>query len=134
MANYYQHARSNYFRVKNPEEFRESCERWEVEVAEKNGRFAFYTEEDCPWYIHIRYGWDCPATVDGGPEFLAELTDQLADGEVAILMAIGWEAVRFLNGSAVALSPGREPLVVDLDDIYSLAAERWGTEPTRAEY
>lgn len=134
MANYYQHARSNYFRVKNPEEFREFCERWEVEVAEKEGKFAFCTEEDCPWYIHIRYGWDCPPTVDGGPEFLAELTDQLAEREVAILMAIGWEAVRFLNGSAVALCPGREPLMVDLDDIYSLAAERWGTEPTRAEY
>jgi hypothetical protein len=53
---------------------------------------------------------------------------------VAIVMGIGHEAVRYLVGYAVALSPGREPIVITLDQIYGLVIERWEEEPSPARY
>jgi hypothetical protein len=81
MADYHEASRSNFFGVKDPEEFRRFCKRWHVEFVERDGKFALYTEGDRPWsddewsdysgYAEANHG-------EGeGPDFLNELARQM---------------------------------------------------------
>lgn len=133
MANYYGSARSNYFKVKDPDAFKAwaqslSCVGvWNGE----NGSFGIYS--DCP----DSGCWPSTKWVDDEPvdiDLEAELAEHLQEGEVAILMQCGAEKLRYVSGYAIAVNHLGETVSVCLAEIYKLAKAKFGTEPTQAEY
>lgn len=133
MANYNETARSNYFGVKDTSAWPAFCARWGVTPIEDNGKHGFYAEEGLP-SVPLAVLEDHEEDHADSCDFYAELEAQLTDGEVAVVMGCGSEAVRFVTGFARAICPGREPLKIDLQQIYGLVQEAWGVEPTACEY
>jgi len=189
MANWYGTARSNYFRVKDPEAFKDWINAMhDLFLLEKDGKFGFYAEGDSgsfPSYIekhstevigcirspqgetvrsftHVAYG-DAPddekvrddATryFHGLPEWMGQdnptldlkieeqsdmedaemdwsfmLAPHLAEGEVAVLLEVGAEKIRYVTGWATAITwDGRETFI-NLDSIYAKAAAEFGID------
>lgn len=128
MATYFATARSNYFRVKDAEAFETLCEEmglemWESE--EDEGRFAVSGEEH-GWPSMAELDEDDPrADEDGEWEFdvFEEISKHLVDGEVAVFMEAGNEAMRYVNGYAVAVNSKGETRSLRLNDILDLAKE-----------
>ena len=120
MANFCGMGRSNYFRVNDNDKFREFCGRYELEFwnSEKEPDLvAFYTNgeggfDNC--YIN-----EAGDPVDGDIE--GELAKLLVPGEVAVLMSIGNEKMRYLDGYAVAINSDGFRKAVNLTDIYKKA-------------
>ena len=106
MANWYGTSRSNYFKVKDEEAFREWADSRDLEVLEKpHGLFGVAPSsmsEDGSW---PSYYYDEDREEEYEIDFQAELIEHLAEGQVAILMTIGAEKLRYLTGYSVAL-PG----------------------------
>lgn len=135
MADYIAQARSNYFKVKNEEQFRKFCERYGVEIIQslpegKDGsqQFGFLLYESLP-----------TGRTDDGDEwietdFIRELSEQLAEGEVAVVMEIGFEKMRYLNGYACAVNSKGKTVEIGLGEIYQRAKRTFGVLPTEAEY
>ena len=137
MANYYATARSNYFKVKDLEAFSAWCE-------SVGGLQIIHGSEDKQGLVFLTVdemdggGWPTsrinPETEE--PEdldFLVELSKHLEPGWVAIIMEVGSEKLRYLNGWAAAVNPEGKTKEVSLDHIYKLA-EEMGPNVTRAEY
>jgi hypothetical protein len=72
-------------------------------------------------------------TEDYEIDIVAELTNHLADGEVAVLISVGNEKLRYIDGRAIAVNNKGEERRIDLGDIYELAAEL-GSHVTEAVY
>ena len=131
MANYYASGRSNYFRVKDVEAFKNEVKViGSLEVYEKDGFISLLSnneggfpndhfDEYADDYLEI--DWD------------AIFAKHLADEEVAIIMEAGSEKLRYINGYAVAYNNKGESRIVTLNSIYDLAKEL-GSNITRAEY
>jgi hypothetical protein len=66
-------------------------------------------------------------------DFIGELAPHLADGYVAVVVEIGAEGLRCLNGNATAVNNQGEIKQVSLGDIYDLA-KGMGATVTQAEY
>ncbi len=134
MANYYATARTNYFRVKNNEAFAEWLESLpSIEMLKDGDRFGFYS--DCPDSGDFPSSrWDENANDYVDVDLTTELAHHLAEGEVAILMEVGAEKLRYLNGWATAVNHLGQTVTVDLTDIYQLAETTFGIKPTTAEY
>ena len=133
MAAYLACTRSNHFRVRSAAGFRRFCCRYALTVFNntergKNRRFGFLADERIPTGRIARNG-DWIET-----DFIGELAKQLARGEVAVVMEIGHEKMRYLVGYASAVSWKGERMQVALSDIYRRAKETFGVEPTVAEY
>ena len=133
MANWYGKARTNYFRVKDVEAFRETkaFKNLEVEVIDKDGMVGLLAEGefgDFPSGYHDENDeW-----VDVDVEAL--VAEHLIEGEVAVFMTVGWEKMRYLTGSARAINSAGQTRQVDLDDIYDLARRELGPNVTTATY
>lgn len=131
MANWYGTSRSNYFNVKDEGAFREWAESRDLEVLEKpSGLFGITPSsmsEDGSW---PSYDYDNDYEID----FQAELIEHLAEGQVAILMTIGAEKLRYLTGFSVALAWDGRRISVDIADIYDKVEVEFGLQPTAAEY
>ena len=131
MANWYGTSRSNYFKVENEEAFREWAERRDLEVLENpSGLFGVAPSsmsEDGSW---PSYDCDDDCEID----FQAELIEHLAEGQVAIIMTIGAEKLRYLTGYSVALAWDGRRISVDIADIYDKVEVEFGLQPTAAEY
>lgn len=138
MANYYESARTNYFRVKDEAAFKafmdtvpgcKSC-------GEGHGTFCvLFTDETVP---NIRY-LDEPTEAGEDYEefdFMEELAPHLADGSIAILVAAGNEKMRYVCGYAIAIDNTGKTVNVNINDIYAKAKKSFGdnAEITRAEY
>lgn len=141
MANYIATARTNYFRVKDREEF----EAWletvgynelsiiETDDAQRVGLNA--THGDCA-------GWSTSWQDEEGDEhdLLEELASHLADGEVAILVEAGAENARYVTGFAIAVQPdptapeGYRKLEISIADIYGMVQNAWNVTPSEALY
>jgi len=124
MANYYEQARSSYFKVKDKEAFRAFLERFggAVEMIEDDkGRVGFLAGEGLPseWVVADADGMEEHVEVD----FASELAVHLADHEVAVVMANGYEKMRYLVGYAIAINNKKERREVDLAGIYELASQ-----------
>ena len=142
MANYYATARSNYFAVTDEKTFREWAAALGLTVLEPthrdkvaNGvrRFGIAPgngDDSGGWPTSI-YHEDTDECED--IEVAGQLAVHLADGEVAVLMEVGNEKLRYVAGSAVAVNHKGETTSVDIDDIYQ-AALVLGPNITRAEY
>lgn len=135
-------ARSNYFRVKDEEKFKEWVGATSLKILtgsrksepDKAGvrRFAIAPGDYCEG------GW--PSTLydeetdeDRDVDVAEELAEHLADDEVAILMEAGSEGERYVTGWAVAVNNKGGYEQVGLDDIYKKAAHL-GENITQAEY
>ena len=131
MANWYGTSRSNYFKVENEEAFREWAERRDLEVLENpSGLFGVAPSsmsEDGSWP-----SYDCDE--DCEIDFQTELIEHLAEGQVAIIMTIGAEKLRYLTGYSVALAWDGRRISVDIADIYDKVEVEFGLQPTAAEY
>lgn len=132
MAQWIGTARSNYFRVKNEEAFVKEIESHELSFQRDNeGRFAVFSEHEYGGWP----GWEYPED-DGEPVEIdvAEIVSgHLAPGEVAVLMEVGAEKIRYVTGYAVAVNDRNERRVVSLDTIYQWATEL-GEHVSQASY
>lgn len=139
MANYTATTRSNYFAVKDEAAFTAWCAQrslhhWDREEDGQPRRFAISadTGDCCGWPM---YDWADDGSDTVEIDFPEELAQHLAEGEVAVLIEIGNEKLRYLTGCAVAVDHTGETLVVSLDDIYEEAAKAFGRPlPTSATY
>jgi hypothetical protein len=104
MANYYASARSNYFAVKDEVKFEAwAAQRhlgiWKQNVEVVGGLpynlFAIYSNEDGGW---PSYSVDLETETECGDfDLFDELSDHLADRQIAVLMETGAEKLRYLN-------------------------------------
>jgi hypothetical protein len=148
MADWYGSARSNYFRVKDIKGFRELCSRWDIECIHKTVKINGYTVETpdtvgflcngdfggLPSYrCEKGDGEDAPEKEYEFEDFLHELSELLAEGEVAVNVEAGAEKLRYVTGYSLAVNSKGEMESVSLDFIYD-RARRLGQNITRAEY
>ena len=134
MADYIAQTRSNYFRVRSPRQFRRFCRRYGLEVIRDDPRGR----------LRQRYGFIAYEAIPTGrtdaqgewieTDFVGELAQQLARREVAVVMEVGSEKMRYLIGYACAVNGKGERIQLALTDIYRRAKETFGVEPTLAEY
>ena len=130
MANYYAHARSNYFGVKNEKKFKEWAENRDLDVeVDEDGLFAIFPSENddfggWPYYDN---------KTDSEIDICEELSHHLQDEHVAVLQEVGNEKLRYLNGFSLAVNSKGEVKKVDIYDIYELA-KNMGKYVTSAEY
>lgn len=127
MANYVGVGRSNAFRVADSESFLAWVETlpdvWAVEEGE--AIYVLLCDGDQGDWPFIRFeGEDAE---DEDFDIFGELAEYLAEGEVAVLEAVGREKLRALVGYAVAVNHLKETITVNIDDVYAKAAEAWGT-------
>lgn len=153
MADFYSTARSEDFRVRDPQALRADLAAWgvveDVEVHETSGApdgtvylIARTDKGDWPSFepdwVADRLGWydldedELDARVKALPhaERVARIEDlvaaHLVDGEVAVLMSVGHEKMRYVDGWAVAINAAGESRQVALSDIHELAKELAG--------
>lgn len=141
MANYYATARSNYFAVKDEMTFRQWAEFAGLVVldpvhkdksADGIRRFAIApdTGDDSGWPDHRENGETGEFDEVDVPR---ELAAHLREGEVAVLMEVGSEKLRYLCGYATAVNSVGKSVHMSLEGIYA-RARKLGTHITRAEY
>ena len=133
MGTYNCTARSNYFRVHDPEKFRQLCEKYDLTMISKEVgkevRYGFLNEGgDLDPVIY-----DEGATEPSG-NFLDELTKHIVPGDVAILMEIGYEKMRYLNGAALAVSSKGIEKNLNIHDIYTELEKLGFKDFTACEY
>ena len=119
MADYYATIRSNYFKVKNKDAWKIFLRRWELEEleADKKGLVGF-----TPSSLNDKGTIESPPD-DEDADFAKEVSQQLADGEVAIWMEVGNEKLRYVHGHAFAVNSKGKYKTVNLSDIYERATK-----------
>jgi hypothetical protein len=136
MANWYGTARSNCFRVKDKDAF--------LKWADGRGLGVFKNEENAD--LFAIYGGE--STDDGSwPSYdvesdteidlVAELAQHLPNGQIAVLMEIGAEKLRYLTGVAIAVNHKGRVVELTLSDIYRKASRAFQipeNEITHATY
>lgn len=131
--NYTLHARSNYFRVRDPKRFERWCRYFGIE---------FWTGKEIPASDDLAYaiaaadgnGWPSmhPET-DQEYDFDAELGKHLDPRDIALLYQIGNEGLRFLSGHATAIHADGRAVHVGLHTIQDLARKEFGDQVTITE-
>ncbi len=135
MANLYGSARSNYFRVKDANAFHEWTERRQLEVFKSDKEadvVAINPSEDSDgaWPSY-------DLEEDAEFELATELAEHLVPGQVAVLLEVGAEKLRYLTGLAIAVNAEGGMVELTLSDIYRTAARAFRvpeSEITSAEY
>jgi hypothetical protein len=133
MANYYSQGRTNYFRVKDEEKFEEIINSLKegvspsMELIKDERGYCLLFEEGIPTYFYNE---------ENGEEYDVDMEglirENLADGSVCVMMEIGAEKLRFLDGWSIAFNNKGDRKVILLDDIYH-GIESFG-ECTQCEY
>ena len=136
MANWYGSARSNHFKVKDTGAFLQWAERRRLGVfkTERGSDILAIHPDDST----DSGGWPSydPDT-DNEFDLVSELSEHLAPGQVAILLEVGAEKLRYLTGQAIAVNPKGRVVGISLGDIYRKAARAFRvaeSEIIRAEY
>ena len=135
MANFYGQARSNYFMVKNSEEFLAEMQKYPVNVITKEtDGVTLYgvLDADADGGGDMFSFWDGDEGADD-LDWSEVFTRHLADGWVAVIVSSGAEKYRYISGHAVAYNNKGEETHLDLSDIYTLAGQL-GDKITMAEY
>jgi hypothetical protein len=126
MANYYGVTRSNYFAVKNEEEFRAEIANLPVELieAKEEGKKVFgFIDSDADGGGDIDTIWNEETDESEEVDWQAFFQKHLADDWVAIIVASGAEKYRYINGYAIAYNNKGETRSVGIEDIYKLAED-----------
>jgi hypothetical protein len=135
MANWYGTARSNYFRVKDKDAF--------LKWADSRGLGVFTSEESADLFAIHGGGTDDGSwpsyDMEGDTEIdiVVELAPHLPRGQIAVLMEIGAEKLRYLTGVAIAVNHKGRVVDLTLNDIYRKAARSFHvaeSEITQAAY
>lgn len=119
---YYAKFRTNHFRVKDRTAFLDWVETLPgVEPVRPNG------PDDFNHFCLINDG-SIPShdIEDDEIDFPACLATHLEPEQVAIIMEIGSEGLRYLVGEAIAVDPSGDTITISLHDIYQKAAETFG--------
>lgn len=132
MANWYGSARSNYFKVRDldlfKQEFEELCD---IVVREDGTVGVFpndYTDDGSFPSYRTEVGTD-----EAGDEyeddvefnFVEAVSKHLTEDSIAIFMCAGAEKLRYISGWAEAINHKGERKTICLCDILSLAKETW---------
>lgn len=130
MSNWEGAARSNYFRVKDLEAFKNAMVSIGLAVIEADDRVMVH-----PWGED---GWPS-STVDHDDsvediDVMEEIHPHLVDGEVAVLVQSGHEKLRYIDGYAIAFNNTGKSCQLTLEDIYEMAERTFGVMPTQAMY
>lgn len=118
MSQWYGNARSNYFRVKDKEKFKELCNSWFLSFIEEDNKVGFLCDGDNGGLPSYKYESDVELNFD---DFLKELSECLIDEEVAILFEVGSEKLAYLTGVAYAINNKNEQKRISLEEIYERA-------------
>lgn len=120
MANYNACCRSNYFKVKDKEKFKTFLQQLDLELIQdaEVKQVGFMTQAGLPSSFY-----DEEKAEDVEINFIDKLSKHLADDEVAIVMEVGYEKMRYLNGYAVAVNSKGEKFEISLGHINNLAAK-----------
>lgn len=112
MANYECVIRTNYFHVKDEDQFRalmdvvsaDSLEFWEKK--DENGSPVFEFGSIGPVYgiPHLIEGGESEADEESYDELLYQLKDLVAEGEAVIIMEAGHEKLRYVSGNATIVT------------------------------
>ena len=136
MANWYGSARSNYFQVRDAEAFLQWAERRSLGVFKSEQNAAIFAIH--PGASTDSGGWPSfDMEEDKEFDLAAELSEHLFPSQVAVLLEVGAEKLRYLNGEAIAVNHSGRVIVLSLNDIYRKAAREFRVpenEITRAEY
>jgi hypothetical protein len=132
LADYIAIARSNYFYVKDRAAFNEFCQDNNLEVIEdsETGQVGFLRDGSVPRAANVA-GPDGLFREQG---FYGALATHLKKGSVAIVMEVGSEKFRYLNGYAVAVNSKGKTVEINLDEIYGRAKRLTSCEITSCEY
>ena len=139
MANYYESARSNYFKVKDLEAFKEDLDKFDgIQIVDgdsadpnRAGRVCLLaTDESFPSECYDDNGDEIPdMTLD------KVIAKHLTEDSVFIAMGAGAEKLRYICGWAYAIDCTGEMVHINLDNIYELAKAKFeGKEVTGAQY
>ncbi len=139
--NYEATARSNYFRVKDEAAFRKWAEDRCLDVVVNDDNvlvtggppqklFMIYRSDGWCWPTSW---WDEETQQDHECDVATELAAHLHPEDVAVLIQVGHEGTRCVDGGADAVNAAGATRHVNLDQIYELAKEL-GPHVTRAEY
>lgn len=145
MANVESSARSNFFKVKDDEQFLNWVgEFGNIEAHYEDGKFVLLEAHGEGWPFTRDYEEPIEHETEDGRkitlydeeiDFADELSEHLAEGEVAVLEEAGHEKLRYVFGHAVAVNHKGEQLHVDLTDIYEKVKEAgWSDHVTEAAY
>lgn len=136
MANYYASARTNYFEVKDDEQFEKVMGSYSgVELSKKENKYTILSS-DCNGAGWPSYQYDEESDEEIEIDLPAIVSAHLVEGEVAVFMECGAEKLRYLVGYAEAINSSGERESVSINDIYDVAMGLAGpsNEITRAEY
>jgi hypothetical protein len=139
MANYEAFCRSNYFQVKDEDEFLKYIKtRNAVSSKHETKGFMVHSENENGWPSYLQPDKDDPEYNEDAPDgyvidFFNEISSHLTDDSVAIFIEAGHEKLRYLCGYAVAINSMGDTQIVDLDDIYT-KAKLLGSSITAATY
>ncbi len=124
MANYYEQARTNYFKVKDAEKFQEFVENFggiDLVVQEQTGQYALlFDETGIPSFYLNEDAEDIEV------DFIDDLAKHLTDDSIAVFEAVGSEKMRYLNGYAIAVNSKGERVDINIAEIYERAKEKFG--------
>jgi hypothetical protein len=133
MANYYATTRSNYFRAKDAGAFEAWCAKrqldfWTTYEEGIGERYAIAANDgDGAGWPH----YDPEQNAD--IEFTDELAKHLDPRDVAVLLEVGSEKLRYLVGEALAVYHDARTVGVHLDEIYQRAADEFSGDFTITE-
>jgi len=127
MTTYSAITRSNFFRVRDPNEFQLWCEKREIDYESHDHKelgacFAISASD-------VNIGWPFyDVDTDEDIDIYAELARHLDNRDVAVLFEVGFEGSRYLRGFARAIHPDGRILFLDLLDIYERARRTFGND------
>jgi len=137
MANYYATARSNYFRVKDAQAFEQWCSKrgldcWTTLYPDIGNRYAIAPNAD------EETGWPNLDLDEATYEyceidFPKELASHLDPRDIAVIVQVGSEKLRYLTGEAVAVHASGKTTRISLDDIYRQAVREFEGDITITE-
>ncbi len=147
MADYYGYCRSNYFRVKDLEQFKKVCDQFYLEFIvdeDDNNKVGFIVNHECglPDNIEVMNEIYLNELEDESFELYDEnkyenvfdiISEMLEDDEVMIINHIGNMKMRYLCGFASAYNNKGDHIYLDLHDIYE-KSKTIGKNITRCEY
>lgn len=126
MATYEGWTRTNYFEVKNLEDFEKWAQKYELKVIRDESRVGLLPAEDCNDFPYGDYYDEETDTTIEDIDFDAELRQHLKEGEIVVIQHVGHEKCRYFNGSAYAFDSTGKSVSVCLDDIYEKVKALWG--------